>query len=94
MPAPLPVGLIEAKPATHDLLGGMDQGKGYGDCRLFSIHYVFATNGHHYGAFDKISGLTPGPRDLDLFPTHAELVERYAVGSGADLDPLPAKICC
>jgi type I restriction enzyme, R subunit len=49
MPAPLPVGLIEAKPETADPLSGMEQGKGYGDCRRFSIHYVFATNGHRYG---------------------------------------------
>ncbi|MFB1487008.1 MULTISPECIES: hypothetical protein [unclassified Thiocapsa] len=40
MPAPLPVGLIEAKPETADPLSGMEQGKGYGDCRRFSIHYI------------------------------------------------------
>ncbi|UHD15908.1 hypothetical protein [Thiocapsa bogorovii] len=59
--------------------------KGYDDCRRFSIHYVFATNGHRYGEFDRISGLTTGPHDFDLFPTHAELVERYARDTGIDL---------
>ena len=85
MPAPLPVGLIEAKREAADPLSGMEQGKGYGDCRRFSIHYVFATNGHRYGEFNRISGLTTGPHDFDLFPTHAELVERYARDTGIDL---------
>ncbi|CRI67974.1 Type III restriction protein res subunit (fragment) [Thiocapsa sp. KS1] len=92
MPAPLPVGLIEAKRETADPLSGMEQGKGYGDCRRFSIHYVFATNGHRYGEFDKISGLTTGPHDFDLFPTHAELAERYARDTGIDLSEPAANL--
>lgn len=53
MRKPLPVGVIEAKAETEDPLKGMQQAKGYADCQRFHVQYIFATNGHRYGEFDK-----------------------------------------
>ena len=92
MPAPLPVGLMEVKRETADPLSGMEQGKGYADCKRHSCQYVFATNGHRYGEYDQTTGLTSGPFDFDLFPTHQALCERYARDLGIDLTTAAAAV--
>ncbi len=56
MPKPLPVAVLEAKRETEDPLKGMQQAKGYADCTRFDVQYVFASNGHLYGDYDKPSG--------------------------------------
>lgn len=84
-PQPLPVGVIEAKAETEDPLKGMQQAKGYADCARFHVQYVFATNGHRYGEFDKIRQLSGGPFPLADFPAHDELTARYAKDLGLDL---------
>lgn len=84
-PRPLPVGVIEAKAETEDPLKGMQQARGYGDCTRFSVQYVFATNGHLYGEFDKTQQLPSGPHPLAKFHTHDELTARYAKDTGIDL---------
>jgi len=86
MPKPLPVGVLEAKKESADPLKGMQQAKGYSECSRFSVHYVFATNGHLYGEYDKTSGLQSGPHSLkDHFPSHHDLTGRYACDTGIDL---------
>jgi len=86
MPKPLPVGVLEAKKESADPLKGMQQAKGYSECSRFSVHYVFATNGHLYGEYDKTSGLQSGPHSLkDHFPSHYDLTNRYACDTGIDL---------
>jgi len=86
MPKPLPVGVLEAKKESADPLKGMQQAKGYSECSRFSVHYVFATNGHLYGEYDKTSGLQSGPHSLkDHFPSHHDLTDRYACDTGIDL---------
>lgn len=86
MPMPLPVGVIEAKAESADPLKGMQQAKGYADCQRFHVQYVFATNGHLYGEFDKPSQMPSGPFPLVDFPTHADLTQRYARDTGLELD--------
>jgi type I restriction enzyme, R subunit len=84
-PKPLPVAVIEAKAEAEDPLRGMQQAKGYADCKRFSVQYVFATNGHRYGEFDLGTQLPSGPHDLKRdFPTHTELTVRYAKDTGVD----------
>ena len=56
-PKPLPVAVLEAKKESEDPLKGMQQAKGYADCRRHDVKYVFATNGRRYGEFDKFTGL-------------------------------------
>lgn len=85
MPKPLPVGVLEAKPETEDPLKGMHQAKGYSDCQRFEVKYVFATNGHRYGEFDKFTGLQGGPFQLVDFPPHPDLTARYAKDTGIDI---------
>ena len=53
MPKPLPVAVLEAKRESEDPLKGMEQAKGYADCARFDVQYVFATNGHLYGEYDR-----------------------------------------
>ena len=60
MPKALPVGVIEAKAETEDALKGMARAQGYAECERFNVHYVFSTNGHRYGEFDKFTRLISG----------------------------------
>lgn len=83
---PLPVGVIEAKAETEDPLKGMQQAKGYSECQRFHVQYIFATNGHRYGEFDKIQQLPSGPFPFPDFPTHDDLTGRYANDTGINLN--------
>ncbi|GAB4169408.1 MAG: DEAD/DEAH box helicase family protein [Geothermobacteraceae bacterium] len=85
MPKPLPVGIIEAKREDEDPLKGLQQAKGYADCRRFEVKYVFATNGHRYGEFDFFTNLQGGPFPFADFPSHSDLCSRYARDTGIDL---------
>ena len=78
MPKPLPVAVLEAKKESEDPLKGMQQAKGYADCRRHDAKYVFATNGHRYGEFDKFTGLHGGPFPFPDFPSHTDLTARFA----------------
>lgn len=92
MPRPLPVGVLEAKKEGEDPLKGMQQAKGYADCKRFDAKYVFATNGHRYGEFDFFTSLQAGPYQFPEFPTHAELTARYTKDTGIDVTQPGAKI--
>jgi len=85
MPKALPVGVLEAKKETEDPLKGMQQAKGYADCRRFDVKYVFASNGHLYDEFDFFTTLQGGPFPFADFPPHPDLTARYARDSGIDL---------
>jgi len=86
MPKALPVGVLEAKKETEDPLKGMQQSKGYSDCKRFAIKYVFATNGHMYGEYDKFTSLQTGPFPFVDFPPHSDLTARYATDTGIDIN--------
>ncbi len=85
MPKPLPVAVIEAKAEGEDPLKGMQQAKNYADCTRFHVQYVFATNGHRYGEFDKTCQMPNGPFPFPDFPTHDHLTARYAKDTGVDV---------
>jgi type I restriction enzyme R subunit len=86
MSKPLPVAVLEAKREDADPLAGMQQAKGYADCQRFDVQYVFASNGHLYGDYDKPSGIQTGPHPLEDFPPHPGLRARYAKDKGIDLN--------
>ncbi len=86
MPKPLPVAVLEAKRESEDPLKGMEQAKSYADCTRFDVQYVFASNGHLYGEYDKPSGIQTGPHPLSDFPPHPDLCMRYAQDKGIDLN--------
>lgn len=92
MPKPLPVAVLEAKKEDEDPLKGMQQAKGYADCKRFEINYAFASNGHRYGEFDLFTNLQSGPFPFADFPTHDELTARYAHALGIDLAAPEAKM--
>ena len=92
MPKPLPVGVLEAKKEADDPLRGMQQAKGYADCRRFKVKYVFSTNGRLYGEFDLFTNLQGGPFPFADFPTHPVLTARYAKDTGIDVTQPEAKI--
>jgi type I restriction enzyme R subunit len=85
MPKPLPVAVLEAKKESEDPLKGMQQAKGYADCRRHDVKYVFATNGHRYGEFDKFTKLQDGPFPFPDFPNHSDLTARFAGDTGIDI---------
>lgn len=85
MPKSLPVAVLEAKKESEDPLKGMQQAKGYADCRRFEVKYVFATNGHRYGEFDFFTRFQNGPFPFADFPSHPDLTARYANDTGIDI---------
>src|SRR6266545_720552 len=89
---PLPVGVIEAKAEGEDPLKGMQQAKDYSDCQRFHVQYVFATNGHRYGEYDKTTRLSSGPHAFPDFPHHNTLSQRYARATGVDPAESSAKL--
>ncbi len=92
MPQPLPVAVLEAKKENEDPIKGMQQAKNYADCKRFDTKYVFATNGHLYGEFDKTTGLQSGSFPFADFPPHPELSARYAKDTGIDLTSPESRI--
>jgi type I restriction enzyme R subunit len=85
MPKAMPVAVLEAKKEGDDPLKGMQQARGYADTLRFDVMYVFSTNGHKYGEYDRFTELINGPAPFPAFPSHPDLTARYAKNSGIDL---------
>lgn len=85
MPKPLPVAVLEAKKESDDPLKGMQQAKGYSDCKRFDVKYVFATNGHLFGEYDLTTRLKGGTWPFADFHHHSDLTARYAKDTGIDI---------
>lgn len=88
---PVALALIEAKkenlPAGH----GLDQAKGYAECKRLNVKFIFSSNGHQFVKFDGFSGLTSAPKPIVEFPTPAELRARYEQGIGFTLESPAAR---
>ncbi|MBK1838852.1 DEAD/DEAH box helicase family protein [Azospirillum sp. YIM B02556] len=84
-PRPMPVAVLEAKKEAEDPLKGMQQARGYADTLRFDVKYVFSTNGHRYGEYDRFTELINGPSAFSDFPSHPDLTARYCKDSGIDL---------
>jgi type I site-specific restriction endonuclease len=94
MPKPLPVAVLEAKKENEDPLKGMQQAKGYADCARFDVKYVFATNGHLYGEFDKPTSLQNGPYPLRGLSAACRPDCPLRPGHRASTWPGPRPACC
>lgn len=92
MPKAMPVAVLEAKKEGDDPLKGMQQARGYADTLRFDVKYVFSTNGHQYGEYDRFTELINGPAPFLNFPPHPDLTARYAKDSGIDLTQPEAAI--
>ena len=63
---PVALALIEAKKESLPPGHGLDQAKGYAECKRLNVRFVFSSNGHQFVEFDCFTGLTshPGPRRI------------------------------
>jgi type I restriction enzyme R subunit len=78
--------------SSDDPLKGMQQAKGYADCKQFEAKYVFSTNGHLYAKFNKFTGEQTGTFPLADFPDHKRITDCYAKHTGIQLDKPEAKM--
>jgi type I restriction enzyme R subunit len=83
---PVALALIEAKKEGLPPGHGLDQAKGYAECRRLNVRFVFSSNGHQFVEFDCFTGLTSAPKPTTEFPPPAELRARYEQGMGFTLE--------
>jgi len=88
---PVALALIEAKQESLPAGYGLDQAKGYAECRRLHVRFVFSSNGHQYVEFDCFTGLTSAPKPIAEFPAPAELRTRYEQGMGFTLESPAAR---
>ncbi|MFA4985096.1 MAG: DEAD/DEAH box helicase family protein [Candidatus Brocadiia bacterium] len=83
---PVALALIEAKKASLPPGHGLDQAKGYSECKRLNVKFIFSSNGHQFVEFDSFTGLTCAPRLIAEFPTPEELRARFEKAMGFSLD--------
>ncbi|MEI7672030.1 MAG: DEAD/DEAH box helicase family protein [Deltaproteobacteria bacterium] len=88
---PVALALIEAKKETLPPGHGLDQAKGYAECRRHNVQFIFTSNGHQFVEFDCFSGLTSVPKPIASFPSPAALRARYEQGMGYTLESPAAR---
>jgi len=88
---PVALALIEAKKESLPAGFGLDQAKGYAECRRLQVKYVFSSNGHQFIEFDYFTGLTSAIKPLAEFPSPDEIRARYEKGMGFTLDSSVAR---
>jgi type I restriction enzyme R subunit len=82
---PVALALIEAKKESLPPGHGLEQGKGYAECKRQNVKFVFSSNGHLFVEYDAFTGLTAAPRPMAEFPTPDDLRARYEQGMGFSL---------
>lgn len=88
---PVALALIEAKKESLPPGHGLDQAKGYSECRRLNVQFVFSSNGHQFVEFDCFTGLTSAPKPIAEFPTPPDLRARYEQGMGFTLESAAAR---
>lgn len=88
---PVALALIEAKKETLPAGHGLEQGKGYAECKRLNVQFVFSSNGHQFVEFDCSTGLTSAQKPMSEFPSPDELRARYEQNMGFKLDSSEAK---
>jgi len=88
---PIALALMEAKKESLPAGHGLDQAKGYAECRRLNVKFIFSSNGHQFIEFDCFSGLTSAPRPIAEFPSPDQLRARYEQGMGFKLDEPAAR---
>ena len=88
---PVAVALIEAKSEQYPPSHGLQQAKQYASSKRLQVPFVFSSNGHQFVEFDSSTGKTTRPRRLAVFPSPAELRQRYEQIKGFDLASEAAK---
>lgn len=88
---PVALALIEAKKESLAAGHGLDQAKGYAECRRLNVRFVFSSNGHQFVEFDCFTGVTSAPKPTSDFPSPADLRARYEHGMGFTLESPAAR---
>lgn len=88
---PVALGLIEAKKESLPAGHGLDQAKGYAECKRLNVQFIFSSNGHQFVEFDCFTGLTSAPKPIAEFPAPADLRARYEQGMGFTLESPAAR---
>jgi type I restriction enzyme, R subunit len=88
---PVALALIEAKKESLPPGHGLDQAKGYSECKRQNVKFIFSSNGHQFVEFDCFTGLTSAPKPIAEFPTPADLRARYEQGIGFTLESPAAR---
>ena len=88
---PVALALIEAKKENLPPGHGLDQAKGYAECRRHNVQFIFTSNGHLFVEFDCFTGYTSTPKSIAAFPSPAELRARYERGMGFTLESPAAR---
>jgi type I restriction enzyme R subunit len=83
---PVALALIEAKKESLPAGHGLDQAKGYAECKRLNVKVVFSSNGHQFVEFDCFTGLTSAAKPIAEFPTPAELRARFEQNMGFALE--------
>jgi type I restriction enzyme R subunit len=65
---PVALALIEAKKESLPPGHGLDQAKGYAECRRHNVQFIFSSNGHLFVEFDCFTGYTSTPNLITEFP--------------------------
>lgn len=69
------IAVVEAKPTYATPSQGLQQAKDYAE--ILGLKFAYATNGHGIVEFDYLTGIE---REIDTFPTPAELWQRLTTG--------------
>ena len=88
---PVALALIEAKKESLPPGHGLEQAKGYAECRRLNVQFVFSSNGHQFVEFDCSTGMTPAAKQMSEFPSPDELRARYEQNMGFKLDSPAAR---
>jgi len=88
---PVALALIEAKKESFPAGHGLDQAKGYSECRRLNVKFIFSSNGHQFVEFDCFTGFTSAPKSIAEFPSPLELRGRYEQGMGFTLQSPAAR---
>lgn len=88
---PVAVAVIEAKSEGKHPSYGLEQSKLYARSKQLNTPFVFATNGHLFIEYDRLTGLTSDARPISEFPTPGDLWARYEKGMGFLLTDEAAK---
>lgn len=89
---PVALALIEAKKESFPGAGhGLNQAKGYAECRHHNVKFVFSSNGHQFVEFDCFTGLTSAHEPMSEFPTPSDLRARYEQSLGCTLESSAAR---
>lgn len=88
---PVALALIEAKKESLPAGHGLEQGKGYAECRRLNVQFVFSSNGHQFVEFDYSNGMTSVQKPMSEFPSPAELRARYEQNMGFKLESSAAR---